>query len=62
MSEQVEKVRPINCTPCNWDNVDDLVADLKKRYSSAGGESLRSELVSSITGARLTIVFDWEDM
>ena len=54
--------KKIQCQPQTWDEVDEMFAVLKAKYREGGGESLRAELVSALHGARLVIVFDWEDM
>ncbi|MCI0527017.1 MAG: hypothetical protein L0Y56_06135 [Nitrospira sp.] len=54
--------RKIMCQPQSWDEVSEMFHVLKEKYRDAGGENLRAELVSTLHGARLVVVFDWEDM
>ncbi len=57
-----EEIKPVECTPKTWDEVDQLFEELKKKYRDGGGEGLRAELTSTLVGARLVVVCDWEDM
>ena len=59
---EVTEIKPIECTPKTWDEVDQLFEELKQRCRDGGGEGLRAELTSTLAGARLVVVFDWEDM
>lgn len=56
------EVHPVKCELKTWEEVDKMYAELRKRYRVGGGDNLRAEMVGSIVGGRLTIVFNWEDM
>ncbi len=62
LSVIVDEVKPIDCQPKDWDEVDAMFEELKQKYRVGGGEGLRAELISTIVGGRLVVVFDWEDM
>jgi hypothetical protein len=57
-----ETVLPVKCELRSWAEVDDMFEALKKKFHSEGGTRLRAEVVTSLMGGRLTVVFDWDDM
>lgn len=58
----VEEVKNIECKSTTWDELDEMFDELKCKYRIGDGTNLRAELTSTIVGARLVIVFDWDDM
>ncbi len=56
------EIKVIDCQPKVWDEVDEMFEELKRKYRKGGGQGLRAELASTLVGARLSVVFDWDDV
>lgn len=62
MEKDTPNLYPVHCQPADWARVQAALKEFKNKFYDGGGENLRLEMVTTLTGGRLTVVFDWEDM
>ena len=55
-------IAPPETEECTQQEAQDAVEEFFRKMKDGGGENLRKELRTSLTGGRLVLVFDWEDM